>query len=97
MAKVKLPCMSAEAHGSVIPGIVFATNRHGQYVKFLPEVKQPRTAGQIAVRHAYGQIATEWRMMTPEERQAYHSEAVRNRRTDYNEYFHQRWPEVYNP
>lgn len=95
MVRIKLPCMSVEAHGQIADGLIFATNRWGQYLKFAPRRRVTSTEAQRKVRFAYGEVATGWRPLTPEQKKAYHAEAVKNRRTDYNQYFHEKWPEIY--
>lgn len=92
-----MPLMSIEAHGQIARGIIFATNFWGQYIKFSPTKRDPATSAQKYVRQIYGEIAGLWRLMNTAERAVYHTEAVRNRRTDYNEFFHQKWPEMYLP
>lgn len=95
MVRLILPCMSIEAHGKIGIGIIFATNQWGQYAKFVPKKRITSTPAQKKVRHVYGQIATLWRFMAEEEKKTYHAEAVRNRRTDFNQFFHEVWPEIY--
>lgn len=89
--------MSMEAHGKIGGGIIFATNQWGQYAKFTPRRRYTSTAAQRVVRHVYGQIATEWRAMSTAQKEAYHAKAVINRRTNFNQYFYERWPEIYSP
>lgn len=95
MVRLKNPLMSVEAHGKLAGFLTFATNAWGQYAKFSPTQRDPRTKAQTKVRHAYGQVATLWRAMTDEEKAAYHEQAMINRRTDYNQFFHEVWPLLY--
>jgi len=95
MVRIILPCFSIEAHGAIIPGVIFATNKTGQYVKFVIPRKRTATEAQAKVRHAYGEVATQWRYLTTEQKQTYHIKAVKNRWTDYNQYFHEIWPIIY--
>ncbi|GAH32063.1 unnamed protein product [marine sediment metagenome] len=74
MARVKLPCMSMEAHGKVGGVLVFATNRWGQYVKIMTPPRYPNTEAQKKVKHAYGQVGQYWRTLTPEQKETFHSE-----------------------
>lgn len=97
MARIKLPCMSIEAHGQLARGIVFATNQWGQYVKFFVPKKREPTEAQNKVRHAYGEIGVGWRGMTNEEKAPYIAEGRRNRRTGYNQFFIEHWDEIYEP
>ena len=97
MAKIILPCMSIEAHGQIAKGIIFATNKHGQYIKFVRYRPRPATEAQQRVRYAYGQISIGWRALTDEQKATYHTKAVRAGITDYNQYFKEQWPLVYVP
>lgn len=97
MVRIKLPCISLEAHGQIYPGLIFATNTWGQYLKFSPTRRDPKTEAQQKVRHAYGQVSSLWRALSNEEKASYHKKAVKNRRTDANQHFHEKWPEVYEP
>lgn len=95
MARIRMPCMSIEAHGRLGRCLVFATNRWGQYVRFLTPPRYTNTEGQKKVRHAYGQIGQLWRTLTQEQKEAYRPEAVRLRMNPFNVFFKEKWPEFY--
>lgn len=95
MARIKLPCMSLEAHGKIAGCLAFATNRWGQYVKIIAPHRYTNTEAQKKVRHAYGQIGQLWRTMTPEQKEAYQPGAQRLRINPFNYFFKVKWPDFY--
>jgi len=95
MARIRMPCMSVEAHGTLAGFLCFSTNRWGQYVKIIGKPRYTLTEGQKKVRHAYGQIAQLWRSRTPEEKKAYHPQAVKQGVTDFIAFFKETWPDFY--
>lgn len=97
MARVILPLMSHEAHGTIAGGMTFATNKGGQYVKITTPKKDPRTPAQVKVRQAYGEIATEWKELNEDERGEWRATAGGKGLSGYNLYFKDKWPMVYNP
>jgi len=95
MVRLRNPCMSIEAHGTLAGFLCFSTNRWGQYAKIIGKPRYTLTEGQKKVRHAYGQIAQLWRSRTLEEKKAYHSEAVKRGLTDWIYFFKVTWPDFY--
>lgn len=95
MVRLKLPCMSLEAHGRIARCLTFSTNRWGAYAKIIIPARYPDTEAQKKVKHAYGQIGQLWRTLTPEQKETYQPKAVRLRMNPYNVFFKEKWPDFY--
>jgi len=97
MARVILPLMSHEAHGTIAGGMTFATGRSGQYVKITTPPKDPRTPAQKKARKLYGEIASEGKELLEVERIEYRRMAGGKGIQGYCIFFKEKWKKNYKP
>lgn len=75
MALIKLTAFLDQVSGKV-NGSVFARNRGGAYVRSKGGMTNPQTAAQMAVRAAFGAIASAWSQLTEFARESWRQAAA---------------------